>query len=90
MTCGASAGAQPATDLRRIFWHHLKVFGSSFGSRDELRQVLNFLESSGTKPVIDKVFPAGTSGHGPAAIWRQADISARSSWTLMVKAERTL
>jgi len=57
VTCGASAGAQPATDLRRIFWHHLKVFGSSLGSRDELRQVLNFLESTGTKPVIDKVFP---------------------------------
>ena len=57
VTCGASAGAQPATDLRRIFWHHLKVFGSSLGSRDELRQVLNFLASTGTKPVIDKVFP---------------------------------
>ncbi|MGZ8484270.1 MAG: zinc-binding dehydrogenase, partial [Candidatus Binatia bacterium] len=38
-------------------WHHLKVFGSSFGSRAELRQVLNFLESSGTKPIIDTVFP---------------------------------
>lgn len=61
VTCGASAGAQPATDLRRIFWHHLKVFGSSLGSRDELRQVLNFLESTGTKPVIDKVFPLAQS-----------------------------
>ena len=57
VTCGASAGAQPVTDLRRIFWHHLKVFGSSLGSRDEMRQVLNFLASTGTKPVIDKVFP---------------------------------
>ncbi|MGZ8490280.1 MAG: zinc-binding dehydrogenase [Candidatus Binatia bacterium] len=57
VTCGARAGAQPATDLRRIFWHHLKVFGSSCGSRDELRQVLNGLDSSGTKPIIDTVFP---------------------------------
>ena len=57
VTCGASAGAQPATDLRRIFWHHLKVFGSTLGSRDELRQALNFLEVSGTKAVIDKVVP---------------------------------
>jgi NADPH:quinone reductase-like Zn-dependent oxidoreductase len=57
VTCGASAGAQPSTDLRRIFWHHLKVFGSSLGSRDELRRVRNFLESTGAKPVIDKVFP---------------------------------
>jgi len=57
VTCGASAGAQPPTDLRRIFWHHLKVFGSSLGSRDELRGVLNFLESTATKPIIDKVYP---------------------------------
>ena len=57
VTCGASAGTEPVTDLRRIFWHHLKVFGSSLGSRDEMRQVLNFLASTGTKPVIDKVFP---------------------------------
>ena len=57
VTCGASAGAQPVTDLRRIFWHHLKVFGSSLGGRAEVRPVLNFLESTGVKPVIDKVFP---------------------------------
>jgi NADPH:quinone reductase-like Zn-dependent oxidoreductase len=59
VTCGASAGAQPATDLRRIFWHHLKVFGSALGSRAELRHALNFLEATATKPVIDKVFPLG-------------------------------
>lgn len=57
VTCGASAGAQPATDLRRIFWHHLKVFGSSLGSRDELRRVLNYLTTSSIKPIIDNVYP---------------------------------
>ena len=46
VTCGAGAGAQPVTDLRRIFWHHLKVFGSSLGSRDELRRVLNHMTLS--------------------------------------------
>jgi len=57
VTCGASAGAQVVTDLRRIFWNNLKVFGSSLGTRDEFRQVLNFLETTRIKPVIDKVFP---------------------------------
>ena len=57
VTCGASAGAQPVTDLRRIFWHHLKVFGSTLGSRDEFRQVIKFLESTGIKPIIDSVYP---------------------------------
>lgn len=57
VSCGSSDGAQAATDLRRIFWHHLKVFGSDLGSRDELRHVLNFMATTGVKPVIDKMYP---------------------------------
>jgi len=57
VSCGASAGAQPPTDLLRIFWHHLKVFGSGLGSRDELRRVLNYMTITGMKPIIDKVYP---------------------------------
>ena len=57
VTCGASAGAQPLTDLRRIFWHHLKVFGSSFGSRDELHRVLAYVTTSRIEPIIDTVYP---------------------------------
>jgi NADPH:quinone reductase-like Zn-dependent oxidoreductase len=57
VTCGALAGVNPQTDLRRIFWNHLKIFGSTVGSRREFRQVLNFMELSGTRPIIDQVFP---------------------------------
>jgi NADPH:quinone reductase-like Zn-dependent oxidoreductase len=57
VTCGATAGATPQTDLRRIFWNDLKIFGSTLGSREEFRQVLEFLALSGTKPIIDRVFP---------------------------------
>jgi NADPH:quinone reductase-like Zn-dependent oxidoreductase len=57
VTCGAAAGAQPQTHLQRIFWNHLKVFGSRLGSRNELQQVLKFLEVSGVEPVLDRVFP---------------------------------
>jgi NADPH:quinone reductase-like Zn-dependent oxidoreductase len=56
VTCGATAGASPQTDIRRIFWNHLKIFGSSLGTRAEFRQVLNFMQFSRTKPVIDQIF----------------------------------
>jgi NADPH:quinone reductase-like Zn-dependent oxidoreductase len=56
VTCGATTGATPPTDIRRIFWNHLKIFGSRLGSREEFRQVLAFMGSSGTKPIIDQVF----------------------------------
>ena len=57
VTSGAAAGAAPPTDLRRIFWNDLKVFGSTLGSREEFRQVLSFLQVTGTQPIIDRVVP---------------------------------
>jgi NADPH:quinone reductase-like Zn-dependent oxidoreductase len=57
VTCGATAGASPPTDIRRIFWNHLSVFGSTLGSREEFRQILNFLCNTRMRPIIDRVFP---------------------------------
>jgi NADPH:quinone reductase-like Zn-dependent oxidoreductase len=56
VTCGATAGANPPTDLRRIFWNHLKIFGSTLGSREEFRQLLTFMRHSGVRPIIDQLF----------------------------------
>ncbi len=57
VTCGATAGASPQTDIRRIFWNHLSIFGSTLGSREEFRQVLSFLRNSQIRPIIDQLFP---------------------------------
>lgn len=57
VTCGATAGANPPTDLRRIFWNHLKIFGSTLGSREEFRQLLAFMRTCGIRPILDQLFP---------------------------------
>jgi len=57
VTCGATAGAQPIDDLTAIFSKHLKICGSTLGSREEFRQLLSFLNSAGIKPIVDIVFP---------------------------------
>jgi NADPH:quinone reductase-like Zn-dependent oxidoreductase len=57
VTCGATAGAHPTTDIQRIFWNHLKIFGSTLGDRTEFKEVLNFLGATRIRPVIDRVFP---------------------------------
>jgi len=57
VTCGASAGSEPKTNLQRIFWNHLKIFGSTLGSRQEFHQVLKFMEVARAKPVLDEIFP---------------------------------
>jgi NADPH2:quinone reductase len=55
VTCGATAGANPQADLRRLFWNHLKILGSMVGTREEFRQVLNFMAVTSTKPIVDRV-----------------------------------
>ena len=57
VTCGATAGVHSHSDVRRIFWNHLQIFGSTLGTREDFRQVLNFMEITQTKPIIDRVFP---------------------------------
>lgn len=57
VTCGATAGPQPQTDLQRIFWNQLSVFGSTMGNMREFREMLNCVRKRGLKPVIDQVFP---------------------------------
>ncbi len=57
VTCGATAGAFPQTNIRRIFWNHLSIFGSTLGSRQEFIQLLQFFRASKIRPIIDSVFP---------------------------------
>ena len=57
VTCGATAGAQPNDDLTAIFSKHLKIYGSTLGSREEFHQLLSFMTVSQIKPIIDSVFP---------------------------------
>ncbi len=57
VTCGATDGAAPQTDIRRIFWNDLNIFGSTLGDRNEFQQALNFVQTSGTQPIIDEIFP---------------------------------
>jgi NADPH:quinone reductase-like Zn-dependent oxidoreductase len=56
VTCGATAGPRPQTDLARIFWNQLSVFGSTMGNLREFVEMLNFVRKRGVKPVIDQVF----------------------------------
>jgi NADPH:quinone reductase-like Zn-dependent oxidoreductase len=57
VTCGATAGGQPADDIAAIFTKELKIYGSTLGSRHEFRQLIRFINTSKIKPIIDKVFP---------------------------------
>ena len=57
VTCGATAGGQALDDIGAICSKELKIYGSTLGSRDEFRLLINFLNAAKIRPIIDSVFP---------------------------------
>lgn len=56
VTCGATSGDQPGADLRRLFIRQLRVFGSTLGTLNELRELLQFCQRHGVRPLIEQTF----------------------------------
>jgi NADPH:quinone reductase-like Zn-dependent oxidoreductase len=54
---GATSGAMPPADLNRVFFLQLSINGSTMGSRADFLELLELLDRTGTKPVIDRVLP---------------------------------
>lgn len=57
LTCGATTGFAPQTDLRQIFFRQVQVIGSTMGSHSEFLAVMNLVFQGRLKPVIDRVLP---------------------------------
>jgi NADPH:quinone reductase-like Zn-dependent oxidoreductase len=68
VTCGATSGEAPSAELSRVFFQQLRVVGSTMGSRVELVELLNFLEVTGVRPIIDRVLPLASARDGFAAL----------------------
>jgi NADPH:quinone reductase-like Zn-dependent oxidoreductase len=55
-------------ELTRIFFLQLRVIGSTMGTRGELAALVNLLDVSGVRPVIDRVLPMTEARDGFAAM----------------------
>jgi NADPH:quinone reductase-like Zn-dependent oxidoreductase len=66
---GATTGFNPEkTELNRIYFLQLEVIGSTMGNRSELASLVNLLDVSGVRPVIDQVLPMTDAKTGFAAM----------------------
>lgn len=54
---GATTGPVPQLVLPRVFFKHLDIRGTTMGSPQEFKQMLQFFEEHQIHPVIDKIFP---------------------------------
>ncbi|MGI8702757.1 MAG: zinc-binding dehydrogenase [Nocardioidaceae bacterium] len=66
---GATSGAAPDdAQLTRLFFLQLRVQGSTMGTRDELEALVQMLDLTGARPVIDRVLPIGDAREGFSAM----------------------
>jgi len=57
VTCGATSGPQVGLDIRRLFWHHWSILGSTMGNAAEYTEVVRRLGQGELRPVVDRVYP---------------------------------
>lgn len=57
VTCGATTGGQPETDINRIFWNQLSVIGSTMASLGEADDVMELVWDGTFEPAIREVLP---------------------------------
>jgi NADPH:quinone reductase-like Zn-dependent oxidoreductase len=57
VTCGATAGPNVVTDLRRLFWRQLTILGSTMGNAVEYREIVRQLGTGQLRPIVDRIYP---------------------------------
>lgn len=53
---GATSGPNPPADLRRIFYRQIRVVGSTMGTLRELRGLVQLLDATGTRPLVQDTY----------------------------------
>jgi alcohol dehydrogenase len=61
LTCGATAGFDPRTDIRYIWRREVNIIGANGWTREDLEALLVEVERGSIKPIIDRVLPLAES-----------------------------
>ena len=64
LTCGATTGYDPRTDIRYIWARELTILGTDGWTRAELQAVLQATWMGRIRPVIDQVLPLARTAEG--------------------------
>ncbi len=72
VTCGATSGAEAATDIRYIYGRRLSIHGTWMGTKAELRAALRLIDQGRLHPVVHQVFPLERAVDAQAVMEEQA------------------
>lgn len=56
VTFGATAGDTPPLNGRKIYWKQLQLIGTTMGTQEDFKAMVNFVAKHQLTPVIDEVF----------------------------------
>jgi zinc-binding alcohol dehydrogenase/oxidoreductase len=59
---GGTAGNIPELNGRKIFWKQLQIIGTTMGTNDEFKAMVDFVNKHQIIPVVDEVFPLTDAG----------------------------
>lgn len=68
LTCGATAGFDPKTDIRYIWVRELNILGSDGWTTEDIRRMLDGVRSGSITPVISQVLPLEQAREAEALI----------------------
>ena len=64
LTCGATAGFDPKTDLRYVWTFELKILGSNSWLPEDLETLMKMISDGKLSPIIDTVLPLEKTADG--------------------------
>jgi NADPH:quinone reductase-like Zn-dependent oxidoreductase len=64
LTCGATTGGSPETDINRIFWNQLSVIGSTMATPGEADDALELVWDGTFEPRIRETLPMSETARG--------------------------
>ncbi len=64
LTCGATAGFNPPTDIRYIWTFEQQIIGSNGWQREDLEALLKLIQDGHMQPVIDRTLPLSDAREG--------------------------
>lgn len=65
---GATSGPMPPAQLNRVFFLQLTVAGSTMGTAQEFRQLIDLMSQQQISPIIDRTLPMADAREGFAAM----------------------
>lgn len=70
VVAGATTGDPERMEIQRLFFLEIAVLGATMGSRQDLQQLLAFLDRTGVRPLVDSTVPLARVGDGLARLAR--------------------